>query len=168
MARGTRRGRTYAFGMWVHHEAECLRVLRERGADVPAVIDANGSAVLMELIGDAGVPAPTLREVDLEQVEACGAFEQIVRNLQVFLEADIIHADLSPYNILYQRGKVTIIDLPQAVDARANDNAADLLVRDVTRVCAFFGGIGVECDVGAVLRRLRPAMPPPLAEMLVD
>jgi RIO kinase 1 len=55
-----------------------------------------------------------------------------------------VHADLSPYNMLFWNGAVTIIDFPQAVDPRYNDDAFELLVRDVANTSLFFANAGVE------------------------
>jgi RIO kinase 1 len=57
-----------------------------------------------------------------------------------------VHGDLSPFNVLYWRGGVKIIDFPQAVDARFNPNAFFLLRRDLENVCHYFERFGVAAD----------------------
>ena len=42
--------------------------------------------------------------------------------------------------MLYHEGEVCIIDFPQAVDARFNQNALPLLERDIDRICPTSGG----------------------------
>jgi RIO kinase 1 len=66
-----------------------------------------------------------------------------MRNVELFLYRNVIHGDLSPYNVLVWDGRVVVIDLPQAVDPRKNRHAHALLERDVERVCEFFGRFGV-------------------------
>jgi len=53
--------------------------------------------------------------------------------------AGVVHGDLSEYNILLAADGPVIIDLPQAVDAAANNEAASMLKRDVDNLAAYFG-----------------------------
>ena len=64
------------------------------------------------------------------------------------LGANVVHGDLSPYNILWWKDRATIIDLPQAVDPRFNRNARMLLERDIANVCKYFARAGVACHPG--------------------
>ena len=88
-------------------------------------------AILMTYIGDEDDAAPQLRVYRPKRDEAEGLFRRLIRNVEMMLGANVIHADLSPYNILVWNGLVTVIDLPQAVDPRKNCHAAELLRRDV-------------------------------------
>jgi RIO kinase 1 len=62
------------------------------------------------------------------------------------LDAYVVHADLSAYNILYQDGEIRIIDLPQAVDALEHSQAFELFERDMHHVCKYFARQGVDVD----------------------
>jgi hypothetical protein len=53
--------------------------------------------------------------------------------------AGVVHGDLSTYNILWWRGRLVVIDFPQAVDATTNVHAPELLQRDVNNVADWFG-----------------------------
>jgi RIO kinase 1 len=70
------------------------------------------------------------------------------------LAHDLIHGDLSAYNILYWDGSVVVIDFPQAVESSRNQEAYDLLGRDVQRVCGYFERQGVRRDPTALLDEL--------------
>src|SRR5208282_3408166 len=111
-------GRRMQYGVWVGSEFETLRRLHDAGADVPCPIACDESAVLMEYIGDENHAAPRLAQTELTREEAKPLFERILRNVALWLDLDRIHGDLSPYNILYWSGAITIIDFPQAIDAR--------------------------------------------------
>lgn len=139
-------GRTFEFGSWLHREFETLRTLAEAGADVPRPLRLSGSAMLMEFVGDAGGAAPALQQVRLGPDETRPLFNRVLGNIELFLRLNLVHGDLSAYNILYWQGAMTIIDFPQAVDPRANPNALDLLTRDVDNVCRYWGRYGVLSD----------------------
>ncbi len=146
LAKRSKFGREVQGGIWVHREWESLHTLSDAGADVPYPIACSGDAILMAYIGDQEEAAPQLRNVRPDPELACELFRQMVRNIEVMLTANVIHGDLSPYNVLVWDGLATIIDLPQAVDPRKNRFAEDLLRRDVDHVCRFFAKHGVESD----------------------
>jgi RIO kinase 1 len=58
--------------------------------------------------------------------------------------AGIIHGDLSEYNVLVDSTGPVIIDLPQAINASANNQACQLLLRDVQNLAAYFGQFAPE------------------------
>jgi RIO kinase 1 len=50
-----------------------------------------------------------------------------------------VHGDLSEFNVLVDEDGPVIIDLPQAVDAAANNNARSMLERDVRNMSEYYG-----------------------------
>lgn len=150
----TRAGRQEQFAGWVGSEFQTLSLLHAAGADVPNPVAASGPAILMEYVGDAESPAPELHRVSLAGDEARRVFDLIIRNVELFLACDRVHADLSPFNILYWKGDVRIIDFPQAVDLRSNPNGFSLLARDIQNVCRYFAKCGVRGDPNRVATRL--------------
>ncbi|HEY1331990.1 MAG TPA: RIO1 family regulatory kinase/ATPase [Actinomycetota bacterium] len=147
-------GRGLEEALWIDHEYEVLRTLHASGADVPEPIVMRERGILMEYVGDERDPAPQLRQVRLDPGEAAAAFERLIWNVELALSHNVIHADLSPFNVLWWEGRMTIIDFPQAVDPRSNRNAQGLLARDVEHVCAHFRKAGVPADPEAILRDL--------------
>jgi RIO kinase 1 len=144
LGKKTRRGRLHKFNAWISHEERTLDRLRKAGADVPELIDRVGPVILMEYLGNQEDPAPVLLGVDLDPGEAGAIYERLLWNVDLFLKNHRVHADLSAYNILYWEGRAVIIDFPQAVDPRYNDDAFDLLVRDLGNLNAYFADTGVE------------------------
>jgi len=138
----------------VDREFEALRRLWKSGANVPIPILKHGSTILMTYIGEPEEPAPKLCEISLDSYEALEALKQIVENLRIFIKADLIHGDLSPFNILYWQGKVWIIDFPQAMDLHRNPYAMDLLYRDLQKICSYFGKQGVDCSPEELFRQV--------------
>lgn len=150
----TRKGREIEFSAWLSHEWTTLRLLSQAGADVPQPIAHGGGALLMEYIGGDDGPGTPLQETRIEAHEARPLFERVMRNVELFLRCDTVHADLSAYNILYRQGRVTVIDFPQAVDPRANEHALSLLARDIGNVCRYFGRYGVRSDPDRITHHL--------------
>ncbi len=144
IAKRTAYGEELRHQSWIAYEFTTLQRLFEAGADVPRPYTIANNAILMEYIGDEDACAPTLNGVHLTQAEAKPLFQRLLNNLDVLLENDAVHSDLSAYNILYWDGAITLIDFPQVVSPRANRNAFPIFVRDVTRVCEYFAKHGVE------------------------
>jgi RIO kinase 1 len=144
-------GREAQQGMWVSAEYETQQRLYDAGADVPRPWACNGHAIAMEWLGDEQSAAVQLRHARLDRAEAHAHHETLLANIELMLRLNVVHADLSPFNVLYVanghgRGSVKLIDVPQSVDPRANRSACDLLHRDVENVCRFFEKFGVRSD----------------------
>jgi RIO kinase 1 len=134
----TRFGREVQGALWVDREWETLRALHG-AVPVPRPIEATGDAILMGYVGDADVPAPRLHEYrheDREELEAL--WWQTHRAIERMLYHDVVHGDLSSFNLLVWDGEIVVIDFPQAVDAKKNRHAQAFLERDVRRLGEFF------------------------------
>jgi len=138
IAKKNKFGKKLLHQSWVKREFGILRALNERGASVPTVYDWTPTSILMEFIGDDGVPASRLVDVALGPDEAEGALGAIMESVELFLKIGVVHSDLSAYNILWWKGKPYVIDFPQAVDVRNNPNTAKLLQRDIDNVKRYF------------------------------
>jgi RIO kinase 1 len=150
----TRFGRTLQGALWVDREWETLRLLSEAGAPVPRPIARTDDAILMTYIGDDEDAAPQLRSYRPDGDEAEDLFRQLVRAIELMLYRDVIHGDLSAYNVLVWEGRIVVIDLPQAVDPKKNRHAEALLRRDIERICAHVARWGVRADPDALARDL--------------
>jgi RIO kinase 1 len=139
---------------WIMHEVEAMKMLDEAGFDVPAVYANGDNAILMEFVGDADGAAPILHDVRLEAAEARNLFERILHNIEGMLRLDLVHGDLSAYNILYYGGEIVLIDFPQVVTPGGNRSAFEIFHRDVTRVCEYFRRQGITSDADLLARKL--------------
>ncbi len=153
-AKKTRHGRDLQFGVWIASEYQTLGILHAAGADVPRPLSCSSGALLLEYLGDRESAAPMLSQISLPRPQALAAFRRIIKNIALWLRYDLVHGDLSPFNVLYWAGNVTIIDFPQAVDARFNPDARSLLSRDLENVCTYFGRMGVEADAAGIADEL--------------
>lgn len=142
----TRFGREAAHGMWIRHEYGILRALHRGGADVPEPFAQSDGGILMSFVELEGEPAPQLREARLKSGEVRTVLDRLLWNVELMLADDIVHADLSPFNVLLGDTGPIIIDFPQTVDPRSNPNARALLFRDVENLCRWAARNGVEAD----------------------
>jgi RIO kinase 1 len=132
-------GRQVQGMLWVSREWETLRKLSAAGMAVPRPIETTENAILMSYIGDEDVPAPRLQDYhhdDLDELE--GLWEQARKAVERMLFHDVVHGDLSSYNLLVWDGEITVIDFPQAVDPKKNRHAQAFLERDLHRLGEFF------------------------------
>jgi RIO kinase 1 len=154
LRRKTGFGLRVAHTSWVMHEFTTLQQLYAHSGAVPQPILSAENALLMGYQGDEDVAAPTLHEIDLERDEAESLFDEVMRNVELLLGLGWIHGDLSAYNILYWEGEIVLIDFPQVVSSRGNDQAHAILERDITRVCDYFARQGVKRNPAKIIKRL--------------
>jgi RIO kinase 1 len=65
--------------------------------------------------------------------------ELVMHFVMCMLNAGLVHGDLSEFNVLVDEQGPVVIDLPQAVDAAANNNAQTMLERDVKNMTDYYG-----------------------------
>jgi RIO kinase 1 len=139
MEKGSRYGRKMQEEVWQNAEVDALYLLAAAGVRVPQPHICHEGVLLMDLVVDAeGNAAPRLNDVVLDEALAIQYHTMLVNQVVRMLCAGIIHGDLSEYNILVGTDGPVIIDLPQAVDAAGNSNAAEMLERDVNNLRTYF------------------------------
>lgn len=145
MAKGSRYGRQEQEAAWQRSEVDALHRLAAAGVRVPTPYNFCDGVLLMELVADAeGEPAPRLNDIELNEDVARQYHASLIRQVVRMLCVGIVHGDLSEYNVLVDGEGPVIIDLPQAVDATANNNARQMLLRDVENLATYFGQFAAE------------------------
>jgi RIO kinase 1 len=138
MSKRTRHGREQDETAWRATEVDMIYRLHAAGVRVPKPFQFIDGVFVMELIVDEdGNPAPRLGDVDLDRESALKVYDQLIRYVVQMLCADVVHGDLSEFNVLMTSDGPVIIDLPQAVNAAGNQNARKLLLRDVENLHRF-------------------------------
>src|SRR6185436_8955735 len=139
--RGGRFGRDAAEQAWKSAEADALYKLSGSGVRVPAPVMFYEGVLLMELVCDAeGRPAPRLIDIAIDRDAALGIYADLVAQMISMLCCDLIHGDLSPYNILASADGPTIIDFPQVISAVHSSRAEYFFLRDFDNVVRFVSG----------------------------
>ena len=145
MEKNTRFVRKQQEEVWQNAEVDALYRLASVGVRVPKPYNFVEGVLLMELVTDAeGAAAPRLNDLMLSKEEALDYHAQLIKEVVRMLCAGLVHGDLSEFNVLVDSQGPVIIDLPQAVDAAANNNAASMLGRDVNNMAAYFGRFAPE------------------------
>ena len=140
MEKGSKFGRKEQEEIWQNAEVDALYLLAEAGVRVPEPYGCLDGVLLMELIVDAnGDVAPRLGDVSMTDLEAIGHHAFVMQDIVRMLCAGLVHGDLSEFNVLLDEYGPVIIDLPQAVNASANNNAKSMLKRDVDNMTNYFG-----------------------------
>ena len=139
MEKGSKFGRAQQEETWHNAEVDALRKLAAAGVRVPTPYACVDGVLLMELVTDGeGDVAPRLSEVILTAEQAIEDHNTLIGYVAKMLCAGIVHGDLSEFNILVDEYGPVIIDLPQAVDAAANNNAESMLLRDVNKLRDYY------------------------------
>lgn len=145
MEKGTRYGRKAQEEAWQNAEVDALFRLAAAGVRVPKPYHFHEGVLLMELLTDSdGNAAPRLNDLALTAELAREYHRLLMTQIVRMLCAGIIHGDLSEYNVLVDSTGPVIIDLPQAIDASANNQACQMLLRDVENMKVYFGQFASE------------------------
>ncbi|MFQ5474826.1 MAG: serine protein kinase RIO [Candidatus Nanoarchaeia archaeon] len=128
---------------WAQREFRNLMKAREIGVRVPTPILCKDNILLLEYIGKEE-PALKIKDADFTKEKAEKYLRKIRQYMKKMYQHNLIHGDLSSFNIL-DDDKPVLIDFSQAT-TRKNTNAEELLQRDVRNICNFFIKQGLDCD----------------------
>lgn len=139
MEKGSKFGRKQQEDAWHNAEVEALYRLARAGVRVPAPYGCFDGVLLMELVtDDEGNVAPRLNDVAMSEEQALEDHYEVMHYVKLMLVEGLVHGDLSEFNVLVDDYGPVIIDLPQAVDAAANNHARSMLQRDVDNMTSYY------------------------------
>lgn len=145
MEKGSKYGRKQQEDAWQSAEVDALYRVDAAGVRVPKPYGCFDGVLLMELITtENGEVAPRLGDVTMSAEQAREDHALMMQYIMRMLCAGIVHGDLSEFNVLVDDYGPVIIDLPQAVDAAANNNAAAMLKRDVVNITDYYSQFAPE------------------------
>ncbi|NCP63794.1 MAG: serine protein kinase RIO [Paraglaciecola sp.] len=140
MEKGSKFGRKQQEDAWQNTEVDALFKLAKAGVRVPEPYGCYDGVLLMELITDEqGEVAPRLNDVSMSAEQAIEDHNLVMHYVKQMLCIGLVHGDLSEFNVLVDDYGPVIIDLPQVVDAAANNNAFAMLQRDVRNMSEYYG-----------------------------
>lgn len=130
--------------IWAQKEFKNLKQANDAKVRVPKPIAVQKNVLLMEFIGKQGEPAPLLREIVLKKPNR--TYRELIAFLRLlYQDAELVHGDLSEYNIMVWHGHPVIFDVSQAV-ATEHPMSDQLLMRDILNLNRYFHQIGVETE----------------------
>jgi RIO kinase 1 len=147
-------GRQIEATRWSQAEFATLKQLWRAGVRVPYPVQVDGGEILMEFIGDGRAAAPRLAQTDPDPDQLRWLWAQVVEAMITFGSLQLVHGDLSPFNVLVRgmdglEPELVIIDVPQVLDLVSNPNGVDFLHRDCRNLADWFvrKGLPVDADV---------------------
>ena len=122
--------------LWAKKEFKNLLLAKKTGISSPKPITVEGNVLLMEFIGKEGVSAPLLKDYQLKR--PARVYSTLLRYVKLlYKKANLVHGDLSEYNIMVWNNKPIIFDFSQAVKLE-HPLSDELLMRDLTNLNGFF------------------------------
>lgn len=145
MEKGSKFGREQTEDAWQNAEVDALYRLAAADIRVPQPYGCFDGVLLMDLVTlPDGQVAPRLNDVTLDAEQARIDHSTLMESIKRMLCIGLIHGDLSEFNVLVDEHGPVIIDLPQAVDAAANNNAFFMLHRDVSNISNYYSQFAPE------------------------
>lgn len=139
--KGVKRGTRSLIFAWAQKEFKNLEQATAARVRVPKPIAVKNNVLLMEFIGKDGVSAPSMKEERPKNPEKI--YETLFTYLKrLYRKAELVHGDLSEYNIMIWKSRPILFDVSQAVPV-SHPMADFLLHRDLTNLNKFFSRLGV-------------------------
>src|SRR3972149_2280880 len=140
--KGVKRDTRSLIFTWAQKEFRNLQQAEKAEVRVPKPLAVKSNVLVMEFIGEDGVSAPSLKEVNPEDPEEMyGFLLTFLRRL--YRKADLVHGDLSEYNVMVWRGEPVVFGMGQSVPS-SHPLARFLLERDLANLNRFFSKLGVK------------------------
>jgi RIO kinase 1 len=129
--------------IWAKKEFKNLKTAYNNGINVPAPHEVRRNILVMDFIGDdEGNPAPDL--LHLKSVTSKDYDEIIQQMSRLYQKAELVHADLSEYNIFKcSDGRIMFFDFGSSVNIK-HPNSKQFLIRDIININGFFEKRGIK------------------------
>ena len=143
---------------WCKKEFRNLMRYHEAGLRVPRPLAQKENVLVMGYVGDESGPAPMMKFSPPPDLETARAWRDYLLDFIItgLAAAELVHADLSEYNVLVWKGEPWVIDVGQAVMG-THANAPDFLARDVENVLRYFESLGLDTEAGVGERTIAQA-----------
>ncbi|HUT16683.1 MAG TPA: serine protein kinase RIO [Acidobacteriota bacterium] len=140
--KGVKRDTRSLIFAWAQKEFRNLEQAFRAKVRVPKPVAVKNNVLVMEFIGKDGVSAPSLKEQPPSNPEK--VYNTLLTYLgRLYRKAELVHGDLSEYNIMMWKGNPVIFDVSQAVPT-SHPMAEFFLRRDLANVNRFFSRLGVK------------------------
>jgi RIO kinase 1 len=134
------RARSGLITAWASKEYKNLLRAESAQVRVPHPIHVQRNILVMEFIGEEGLPAPLMQKENPEDPKKTRTI--ILQAIsKLYHDAQLVHADLSEYNIMLWKEPV-LIDMSQAV-VLDHPHSEMFFERDIRNIITFFDGFDI-------------------------
>ena len=137
---------------WTKKEYKNLEILDEIGVKAPKPIKRISNILVMEYIGDANMPAPMMKDVVLKNPKK--VFDTLIDYMvKMYKKADLIHGDMSMFNVLIHKNRPYVIDVGQGV-LKEHPLSYEFLKRDIHNVVHYFKKYGIAANEEEIYNKI--------------
>ncbi len=136
---------------WVQREYRNLLKAREAGVNVPTPLTFKNNTMVLEFIGKGDSISNRLSVEPPKDPKKF--FNKIIENIKKLYKVGLVHADLSPFNILNHNQEPVFIDFSQTTTLN-DSRAQEYLKRDIKNICTYFKKQGLKPDQEKVLKTI--------------
>ncbi|MCS7123611.1 MAG: RIO1 family regulatory kinase/ATPase [Candidatus Aenigmarchaeota archaeon] len=122
---------------WAEREFDNMKIAYDAGVSMAKPITFLNNVLVMEFLGIDGKPFPRLCDVKIDEEIARKLFEEIIDDVKKLLNKELIHGDLSIFNILFDGNKHYLIDFSHGVK-KSNILWKSILKRDLENLVNYF------------------------------
>ncbi len=146
------RGRRDMVRIFAKKEFSNLKICAEAGINVPRPVKHRDNIVVMEFLGEGGVPSALLKDVYLESPNE--TLSKLLLDMRKMHAVKLVHADLSEFNVIIHKGNPYIIDVGQAV-LMHHPQAEEFLRNDLMNVLKYFRKMGADVNFEDALKYIK-------------
>jgi RIO kinase 1 len=143
--------------IWAEKEFRNLQRAHTNGVNVPKPVVYFRNILIMEFLGEDEIPSPTLNEIGgmlREYTDPERLFRETIKNVEkLYKKAELVHSDLSEYNIILHKDTPYLIDMGQAV-LIDHPKAMEYLSRDLKNLTRFFRKFGIDEKPEEILKNI--------------
>ncbi len=150
---GVKKNRRDLIYAWARKEFKNLLLLNKAGVRAPLPIAFKDNVLVMEFIGEKGQASPILKEKPAKDVKKVhtALVDFVARML---FKVELIHADLSEYNLLNKGEELVLIDCGQAV-LNSHPMAKSFFERDIANISKYLNRHGFKTTEEALTEEIR-------------
>lgn len=126
---------------WAKKELKNLEIAFNAGVKVPEPITSRNNVLIMSFIGDDKIPAPVAKDVPPKNPKKW--LNEILDYIKRMYDVNLVHGDISEYNILNFNEVPYLIDFGQGV-IKEYPLAEELLKKDIENVLKWMKKLGVK------------------------
>ncbi len=137
---------------WTKKEYKNLQRAYNVDINVPKPIKSINNVLIMEYLGSSNMAAPLMKDVKLKNPQEI--FDTIIDFIsKMYNKAELVHGDISAFNVIIHKNKPYIIDFGQGVLIE-HPNSLEFLKRDIHNVVNYFKKLNISADEIEIFQRV--------------